>query len=202
MAGKLTLVEKTVFLKSIDLLASIPTEALALLADHASEERAAAGEVLFNEGDEDRGTFLVVEGEVELRREGAVVRVIGPRMSHGELFLGEAGVHQYTGVARIPTLALNLERADVLEALIEFPEFGLAMVKAQALLIHKLTERVLEHEGAAPGHGDPAEGDGTIPALEVPPETRADAATKVGSEAGTRAVPRPDEIRRVGEGGG
>ena len=73
-------------------------------------------------------------------------------------------------------------------------------MKAQALLIHKLTERVLELEGAMPARAE--QGDGTIPALEVPPDAGSDAATLVGSDARTRAVPRPEEIRRVGEGGG
>ena len=195
MPDTLTLVEKTLFLKSVDVLSGIPTEALARLAADAKELRVAAGEVLHREGDEDRGTFLVIEGEIELRREDAVVRVLGPRMTHGELFLGEAGVHQYTGVARVESLVLNLERDDVLEALIEFPEFGLAMVKAQALLIHKLTERVLELED--PARPD-AEQDRTIPALEVPPEAHAATASRQGGEAGTRTIPAPEEAHEPG----
>ena len=189
MPDTLTLVEKTLFLKSVDVLSGIPTEALARLAADAKELRVAPGDVLHREGDEDRGTFLVIEGEIELRREDAVVRVLGPRMTHGELFLGEEGVHQYTGMARVESLVLNLERADVLEALIEFPEFGLAMVKAQALLIHKLTDRVLELEGQAPAARPAAEPDGTIPALEVPAEAIPETAGRGAGEARTLSTP-------------
>jgi len=199
MADTMTLVEKTVFLKSVDLLAGIPTEPLAQLAANAKELRVAPGDALFPEGDEDRGTFIVVEGEIELRREGVVVRTLGPRTTHGELFLGGEGVHQYTGIARAESLVLNLERADVLDALIEFPEFGLAMVKAQALLIHKLTERVLELEGKFPEQKPAGEG-GTIPALEVPADAHAETATLVGAEARTRTSPTPAAILKAKDG--
>ena len=170
MSDTLTLVERTMFLKSVDLLAGIPTEPLATLAARATEVHVQAGEVLFRDGDEDRGTFLVIEGEIELRREGVEVRVLGPRATHGELFLGATGTHQYTGVARRESRALNLDRADVFDALSEYPEFGLAMVKAQALLIHKLTERVLQLEARLERGGGPPADSRDMPALEVPVE--------------------------------
>lgn len=146
--GTLTLIEKTVFLKSVDVLSGIPTEAVAQLAARASEVRSEPREVLFREGDEDQGTFIVVEGLVELQKDGVLVRVLKPGSAHGELFLGENEPHQYTAIAREPSLLLNLRRADVVDALLEYPEFGLAMVQDLALRMHKLTQRVIELENA------------------------------------------------------
>jgi CRP/FNR family transcriptional regulator, cyclic AMP receptor protein len=146
MAETLTLIEKTVFLKSVEVLSGIPTEALAQLAARVSELHADPGEVLFREGEEDRGTFVIVQGLVELRKDKTVVRMLEPGVAYGEFFLERNEPHQYTGIARQYTHALNIQREDVVEALLDYPEFGLAMVKQQALRTHQLTERVIELE--------------------------------------------------------
>jgi len=172
--GTMTLIEKTVFLKSVEVLAGVPTEALAQLAGRASEVRCERGQVLFREGDEDHGTFIVVEGQLELRKAGTIVRKLKEGTAQGELFLGENENHQYTAVAVENSLLLNLRREDVHDALLEYPEFGLAMVKDLALRIHKLTQRMIDFEaeakrrGAAPastpdGAIEPAEPASTAP---------------------------------------
>jgi hypothetical protein len=69
---------------------------------------------------------------------------------------------------------LNLRRADVLDALLEYPEFGLAMVQDLALRHHKLTERVIELEARLEevrpqaGPTQPAEPEPETPALRSP----------------------------------
>jgi len=100
MADTLTLIEKTVHMKSSDVFRAIPTEPLAQLAARAKEVMLDRGETVFREGDDDQGVFIVIEGVVELRKGNAVVRVLGSGTVHGELFLQESGAHQYTAVAR------------------------------------------------------------------------------------------------------
>lgn len=166
-AGTLTLIEKTVFLKSVEVLSGIPTEAVAQLAARAGEVRAEPHEVVFREGEEDQGTFIVVEGLVELQKDGTLIRVLKPGSAQGELFLGENEPHQYTAIARESSLLLNLRRSDVVDALLEYPEFGLAMVQDLALRMHKLTQRVIELEAAvkarAPERDPVREGDAIEP---------------------------------------
>jgi len=166
-AGTLTLIEKTVFLKSVDVLSGIPTEAVAQLAARAGEVRVEPREVLFREGEEDQGTFIVVEGVVDLQKDGTLIRVLKEGSTHGELFLGENELHQYTATAREASLLLNLRRSDVVEALLEYPEFGLAMVQDLALRMHKLTQRVIELEAAvkanAPARDPVREGEAIEP---------------------------------------
>ena len=60
------------------------------------------------------------------------------------MFLGENQPHQYEAVALEDTHALNVRGPDVIDALLEYPEFGLAMVQDLARRHHKLTQRVLE----------------------------------------------------------
>jgi len=146
MADTLTLIEKTVHMKSSDVFSAIPTEPLAQLAARASEVMLDRGQTLLHEGDDDLGVFLVIEGVVELRKGNAVVRVLQSGTVHGELFLQESGAHQYTVVAREDARVLNLGRNDVFDAFLEYPEFGIAIVQDLARRHHTLTERVSELE--------------------------------------------------------
>jgi len=146
MPDTLTLIEKTVHMKSSDVFSAIPTEPLAQLAARASEVMLDRGETLFHEGDDDLGVVIVIEGVVELRKGNAVVRVLQSGTVHGELFLQESGSHQYTAVAREDARVLNLGRNDVFDAFLEYPEFGIAMVQDLARRHHTLTERVSELE--------------------------------------------------------
>lgn len=146
MPETLTLIEKTVFLKSVEVLSGIPTEALAQVAARATERHVDPGEVLFREGEDDHGTFVIVQGLVELRKDKTVVRMLEPGVAYGEFFLERDEPHQYTAVARQYTHAINIQPEDVVDALLDNPEFGLAMVKLQALRTHQLTERVIELE--------------------------------------------------------
>src|SRR5262245_15732288 len=129
MADTLTLIEKTVWLKSTEVFGAIPTEPLAQLAARATEVHVDRGDTVFREGDDDQGVFVVVEGALELRKGDAAVRVLGSGAVYGELFLQESGSHQYTAVAREDAHVLNLGRNDVFDALLEYPEFGVAVVQ-------------------------------------------------------------------------
>jgi CRP-like cAMP-binding protein len=146
MADTLTLIEKTVHMKSSEVFSAIPTEPLAQLAARASEVMLDRGQTLLHEGDDDLGVFIVIEGVVELRKGNDVVRVLQSGTVHGELFLQESGAHQYTVVAREDARVLNLGRNDVFDAFLEYPEFGIAIVQDLARRHHTLTERVSELE--------------------------------------------------------
>ena len=146
MADTLTIIEKTVHMKSSDVFSAIPTEPLAQLAARASEVMLDRGQTLLHEGDDDLGVFLVIEGVVELRKGNDVVRVLQSGTVHGELFLQESGAHEYTVVAREDARVLNLGRNDVFDAFLEYPEFGIAIVQDLARRHHTLTERVSELE--------------------------------------------------------
>jgi len=143
----LTLVEKTAFLKSMDALSSIPTEALADLASRAREVHLDAGDTIFNEGEPNRGTFLIVEGSVVQRIGDAAVRVARPGMAFGELFLAEGEPHKMTAVAIEHTHVLNITTDDVFDAMSDYPDFAAAIVRGMSKQILTLSSRVVELEG-------------------------------------------------------
>jgi CRP-like cAMP-binding protein len=146
MEETLTLVEKTAFMKGLPALASIPTEALAELAGRAREVHLDQGDVLFREGDPYRGVFLVVEGRLEQRKGRALVRVVQSGEGIGELWLGEGEPHQYGAVASTHTHVLSVTHEDMVDTMLDYPEFGAALVRALSLRTHELTGRILELE--------------------------------------------------------
>jgi CRP-like cAMP-binding protein len=102
--------------------------------------------VLYREGDPYRGVFLVVSGMLELRKGRALIRVLGPGTSIGELWQAEGEPHQYTLVATQHSHVLHAAHEDVMDGMHDFPEFGVAMVQELGHRVHELNGRVLELE--------------------------------------------------------
>jgi CRP/FNR family transcriptional regulator, cyclic AMP receptor protein len=146
MSATLTLIEKTIFMKSVDVFEAIPTEALAQLAALAVERSFDRGDLVFREGDSDCGVVLVVEGAIELRKGETVVRLLERGSVQGQLFLEESEASEYAAVAVQDTQVLSLQHRDVLQALLDFPEFALAMVQDLARRNHQVVARVIELE--------------------------------------------------------
>lgn len=174
MSDTLTLIEKTVFLKSVEVFAVIPTEPLGQLAAHTTEAQFDPGETLFRERDQADGIFVVVDGSIELRQGDVVVRVLDAGAVHGELFLEENACYEYTATARSESRVLKLARGHVFDALLEYPEFGLAVVMELARRHQQLVARVieLEHEKESGVTATPARTESAIeppaPAPELP----------------------------------
>jgi CRP-like cAMP-binding protein len=200
MADTMTLIEKTVFLSTVEVLKGVPSDALAQLAGRATEVFCERGRTLFQEGQEDQGIFIVVEGQLELRKAATVIRHLREGAAHGELFLAENQPHQYSAVALEKSHLLNLTRSDVVEALLEYPEFGVAMTQDLSLRLHKLTERVIELEAELKRQGArPLAVDGEAleppgPDRDAPKQRRWWRRPKPGTRS-TESTPTPRERR-------
>jgi CRP-like cAMP-binding protein len=147
MEETLTLIEKTAFLKGTDLFASIPTEVIAQISSRAKELRFHPGEVIFREGDANRGAFMVVEGLVEIRKGRALEGVRGPGLGFGELALNEGEPHTFSAVATQDTLALSVSNEVLFDTMLDYPEVGVGMVKALGKRLSELAQRVHDLEG-------------------------------------------------------
>lgn len=180
MKETLTLVEKTAFLKSLEALSTIPTEALAELAGRAREIHYDAGDRIFTEGEPNRGTFLVIEGIVMLRIGGAVVRVARAGMAFGELFLAEGEPHRMTADVVEHTHVLNITTEDVFDAMSDYPDFGASMVRSMSRQMLVLNQRIVEmerllarfHDALVKAGVEPPAKDSESP--QLPPLTRGD----------------------------
>lgn len=147
MEETLTLIEKTAFLRGVELFTGVPSETLAQLADRTRELRFEAGQVIFREGEANRGVYMVVDGLVEIRKGRALDGVRGPGFGFGELALGEGEPHQITAVATLPTHVLNVSSDAFFETMIDFPEVAVAMVRVLAAQLGEMAQRLHDLEG-------------------------------------------------------
>ncbi len=139
----LTLVEKTALMKAFPVFASVPTEALAQLAARAREFHYDAGAAVIREGEPNRGTFLVVEGKLEVRKGGQFVRIVGPDMGYGQLELLEGEPHTVSVTALEHTHAIGLTVEDMLDGIMDFPEIGIGLIRLLGTRIQELLDRTL-----------------------------------------------------------
>jgi CRP/FNR family cyclic AMP-dependent transcriptional regulator len=147
MEETLTLMEKTAFLKTTDLFATVPTEMLAQVAARARELHFDAGQVIFRAGDVNSGAYLVVDGLVEMRKGRALDGVRGAGSGFGELALGEADPHTFTAVASNHTHVLNVSNEILFDTMLDYPEVGIAMVRVLAKRLADVAQRVHDLEG-------------------------------------------------------
>lgn len=147
MDETLTLIEKTAFLKSTDIFASIPTEVVAQLAARGREMHFDAGQVIFRDGDPNTGVYMVVEGLVEMRKGRALEGVRGPGLGFGEMALSEGEPHTFTAVATQHTHLLNVSNEVFFDTMLDYPEVGVGMVRALGKRISEMAQRVHDLEG-------------------------------------------------------
>jgi CRP/FNR family transcriptional regulator, cyclic AMP receptor protein len=105
------------FLATVPLLAGTPDDELAELAQVMRRRQAAAGDVLWREGDAAQEMLLVVDGRVtvELRLPGdraVEVTTLGPGEVLGEVPLLDGGEHSATARVSEPATLLSLSRTD------------------------------------------------------------------------------------------
>lgn len=146
MIETLTLIEKTALLSQLPVLSSVPTEALAQLGSQAREIHYDAGDAIFTEGEENTGVVMVVDGLVELRKGRALVRMLGPGQTFGELFSRDGEGHVYTAVASQHTHVLKISLDNVFDAMLDFPEFAIGVVRGLSIRNDELIQRLLSLE--------------------------------------------------------
>lgn len=147
MEETLTLIEKTAFLKSTEMFASIPTEVLAQLAARGREIHYDAGQTIFRQGDPSSGAYMVVEGLIEIRKGRALEGVRGAGLGFGELALAEGEPHTFTAVAIEHTHVLNVSNEVFFDSMLDYPEIGVSMVRAMGQRVSELAQRVHDLEG-------------------------------------------------------
>jgi CRP/FNR family transcriptional regulator, cyclic AMP receptor protein len=96
------------------------------LFKHASDTVALQpGEVLFREGDPGDVMFAVVEGQVELTRDGMVIEQVGPGGIIGEMALIDSAPRSATATARGSARVATVDHRQFTYLVQEHPTFAL-----------------------------------------------------------------------------
>ena len=98
------------------------------------------GATLFRQGETGEVMFAVVEGEVELTRNGSVVDVIGPGGIIGELALIDPAPRSATAIARTSARVVPVDKREFMFLVQEHPTFALQVMTVMADRLRKTTD--------------------------------------------------------------
>jgi CRP/FNR family transcriptional regulator, cyclic AMP receptor protein len=100
------------------------------------------GEVLFGEGDAGDVMFAVVEGEIELARDGVVLEDVGPGSIFGEMALIDPSPRTATAKARTAARVVAVDRAHFTFLVQEHPTFALQVMTVMAERLRRADEHI------------------------------------------------------------
>jgi CRP-like cAMP-binding protein len=125
-------------LARVPLFASLPKEQRFVIAELATHVEAPAGTELTREGEEGREFVILLDGEVEVRRDGDVVATLGPGSHFGEIALLAHGPRTATVIAKTPVVAELIGRSGFALALAESPGLSEHLISAMASRLAEL----------------------------------------------------------------
>ena len=119
--------ERVAHLRHVGLFSATPDRVLAGAAQVLAEETFEPGDVVMREGDVESWLFLVVEGELEVKRLDRRVTV-GPGTVVGELAVLDPQPRSATVTALTPVLAFRLGKEAFDEVLLTRPEVARGVI--------------------------------------------------------------------------
>ncbi len=131
-------------LRNSSLLAALGEEQLAGLAGMARQRTFVAGEEIITAGDSRASAmFVIIEGGVEVRSDGAVVAELGPGDSVGELALVAPNLNRTADVvATEDTRVVVLARWDFVPYVRSHPDVAIAVIEELASRIEEANARL------------------------------------------------------------
>jgi N-acetylglutamate synthase-like GNAT family acetyltransferase len=142
--------------EELSLFAGLDAEQVHRLAGVGTLATFAPGEVIFREGEQDRGMHLVLAGEVAIARAGSPgpVGVVKRGECLGEMSLLTTAAHSATATARTGVETAVLDQRDLAELIRLRPDIGLLIYRNLAVGMGEKLKR----SGAAPGAAGEAVG--------------------------------------------
>ncbi len=138
----LSVVEKVIFLRGVDVFSEVPAEQLAHLAAIAEERAATGGERLYDVEDRADGMFLVVEGQVRLHRGPIEVGTAGPGDGFGTWALFDDEPRLTAATAMTDAELLHIAKLDLQELLADNPEISQAILETVVRRLRSLGRAV------------------------------------------------------------
>ena len=139
--------ERVIFLRSIPGLAEMPAEIPQLIAENCEECSYKEGDYVNRQGEPSLWVYYIVEGEVEIRRNGRRVRSLGPRMVVGGISAIAEGDEGYDTVALRDTVTLRLRADDGQEIFEDHFVFLRRVIRGTNSELLDLRKRIPVHAG-------------------------------------------------------
>ncbi|KAB2962647.1 Crp/Fnr family transcriptional regulator [Zoogloea sp.] len=134
-------------LSRMPLFSALSPEDLAHMAAATREKRLQKGDRLFQRGDQPKGFFLVVWGQVKLAFTSAqgnekVVEILGPLQSFGEAVMFLDQPYPVLGEALADTLVLHIGAGAVFGQIEQDPRFARKLLAGMSIRLHTMVRDV------------------------------------------------------------
>lgn len=134
-------------LSRMPLFSALSPEDLAHMAAATREKRLQKGDRLFQRGDQPKGFFLVVWGQIKLAFTSAqgnekVVEILGPLQSFGEAVMFLDQPYPVLGEALADTLVLHIGAAAVFGQIEQDPRFARKLLAGMSIRLHSMVRDV------------------------------------------------------------
>ena len=147
MADMMTLPEKIIQLRKIEILKDLSVSELAAIAAIAEEEEFSTGEIVIREGEMSQALYLVIEGETSvIKNEGTdheieLARII-TNDYFGEMALLEEGYPRSATIrTERPSRFLSLQKNEVVEIINEYPKIAMNFCRILTRRLRALDEK-------------------------------------------------------------
>ena len=136
----MSVVEKALKLRTVDVLARVSSEELAYIADIAEEIDLLPETPIYAHGDAPDALYVVVSGTVRLHQDGEEIGLLGTGEAFGSWALFDEAPRVASAVAAGPVTALKVDREEFLELLGDRVDLVRAIFKAMVERIRSLAE--------------------------------------------------------------
>lgn len=129
---------KLKMLGGVPLFAACKPRSLESIAQLADEVDIPAGKVLMREGDTGDAFYFLIDGTVEVQRQGTVVSTLGPGSFFGEVALIDHGPRTATVTSTTSARVLVLAHREFNSLLDQFPDIRTELMSALAKRVRNL----------------------------------------------------------------
>jgi CRP-like cAMP-binding protein len=135
-----TTIERVIFLQSVELFADIPSEQLVQIAGMSEYFTLREGEVLFNKGDKSRHLYLLIEGDVEITRNGKENKDFSGPQALGVWGFFDEGDRLLTITCKSDCQFLKIDRFNFFDMMEDRVHLSQGLIKYFVKRIRKLIE--------------------------------------------------------------
>jgi len=138
----LTVVEKVVFLQNVDIFEKVPAEQLSYIAAIAEEVQYSKGDVIFKENEPSDSLYLVIDGKINIEKEGKPVLTAGSKDAFGTWSLLDNEPRPVTATASDDAVMLRIERNDFVDLLADNVQVTQGILKTLVKKVRGIVEKV------------------------------------------------------------
>jgi CRP-like cAMP-binding protein len=142
----LSIVEKVLFLRSVELFERISSPVLSKISGIAAEEQVSAGETIVIQDTVGESLYLIVNGTVDIIKDRRKVAVLPAGQCFGEMSLLDSSPRSATVVAATDVLLLRIDREEFFKLLSEQPEIAYGIIVVLTRRLRDANEHLTENK--------------------------------------------------------